>query len=304
MVRRPDDCTIPPDSLRAVRGCADRLLRESGAYGQHPTPIPDIIAAANLSVERNASLDVGFLKKLYGTTKQTIKRALDKVLGLFDSRDGMIYLDLTLKRVKERFVSLHETGHGYLPWQRHAFAFMEDGEKHLDADVQQQFECEASIFASEVLFQGPRFQEEARSLPFDLKTPMQLGKKYGASNYAAFRRFVSQSHRICTLLVFEQPVYEVGRGYAFHLRRAVSSGPFLTKFGELQWPNVLYTGESALASRLPMRAFHRIFTKKCRIPSPILGYSEAFYLEAFDSTYQVFALLIPESELRLIKLAS
>jgi len=304
MGRRPDDYSLPPESVRAICSQADRLLRDSGAYGQYPTPIADIIAAANLTVERNASLDVGFLKKLYGTTKQTIKRALDKVVGLFDSRDSMIYLDLTLKHVKQRFVSLHETGHGYLPWQRQAFAFMEDGEKHLDPDVQHQFEREASVFASEVLFQGSRFHEEACSLPFDLKTPMQLGKKYGASNYAAFRRFVSQSHRICTLLVFEQPVYEVGRGYSFQLRRAVSSGPFLTKFGEVEWPNVLYTDENAIASRLPVRAFHRIFTKKCRIASPISGCSETFYLEAFDSTYQVFALLIPESELRLIKLAS
>lgn len=304
MGKRPDDCTLSPDSRRAISSCADRLLREAGAYGQYPTPIADIIAAANLSVERDASLDVGFLQKLYGKAKATVKRAIDKVLGLFDSRDSMIYLDLTLKRVKQRFVSLHETGHGYLPWQRAAFAFMEDGEKDLDPDVQQQFEREASTFASEVLFQGTRFQEEARSLPFDLQTPMKLGQKYGASKYAAFRRFVSQSHRICTLLVFEQPVYEIGKGRAFYLRRAISSEPFLKKFGEVQWPNVIYTQDSDIASRLPVRAFNRIFTRKCRIASPIWGCSEPFYLEAFDSTYQVFALLIPASELRQIKLAS
>jgi hypothetical protein len=57
----------------------------------------------------------------------------------------------------------------------------------------------------------------------------------------------------------------------------------------------------ASRTRLPMRAFHRIFTKKVRIASPNAAYSEAFYLEAFDSTSQVFALLIPESELRVIK---
>ena len=301
---RPDDSNVTAQSYRSICGHADRLLREAAAYGQYPTPVADIISAAKLAVERDASLDSGFLRRLYGSAKRAIKRALDKVVGLFDSRDGMIYLDLTLKRVKQRFVSLHETGHGYLPWQRDTYAFMEDGETNLDPEIQQQFESEASSFASEVLFQGVRFQEEARSLPFELKTPMQLGKKFGASNYAAFRRFVAHSHRICALLVFEQPVYELGRGYAFHLRRAVASPSFIAKFGQVQWANVLYAQGNALAGRLPMRSLNRIFTKRCRIASPIAGCSESFYLEAFDSTYQVFALLIPETELRLIKVPS
>ncbi len=301
---RPDDSALTADSYRLIRTHAERLLRDAGAYGQYPTPVADIIAAAKLSVDRDASLDTGFLRKLYGAAKRTIKRALEKVLGLFDSRDGMIYLDLTLQRVKQRFVSLHETGHGYLPWQRDTYSFMEDGETNLDPEIQQQFEREASTFASEVLFQGNRFQEEANSLPFELKTPMQLGRKFGASNYAAFRRFVAHNHRVCALLVFEQPIYELGRGYAFHLRRALVSPSFHAKFGEVRWANVLYTQEDALAARLPVRAFHRVFTRRCRIASPISGCSESFYLEAFDSTYQIFALLIPETELRSIKTAS
>lgn len=301
---RPDDSTVTAESYRSICGHADRLLRAAAAYGQYPTPVGDIISAAKLSVEFDASLDSGFLRKLYGSAKWAIKRAIDKVVGLFDSRDGMIYLDLTLKRVKQRFVSLHETGHGYLPWQRDTYAYMEDGETNLDPEVQQQFEREASAFASEVLFQGGRFQDEARSLPFELKTAMQLAKKFGASNYAAFRRFVSQSHRTCALLVFEQPVYELGRGYAFQLRRAVASPSFIEKFGQVQWPSVLHTQENGLAARLPLRALNRIFTRRCRIASPISGDSESFYLEAFDSTYQVFALLIPETELRLIKVAN
>jgi uncharacterized protein DUF955 len=299
-----DDSAVTTDSYRSICKHADRLLREASAYGQYPTPVADIITAAKLSVERDASLDSGFLRKLYGSAKRAVKRALDKVVGLFDSRDGMIYLDLTLKRVKQRFVSLHETGHGYLPWQRDTYSFMEDGETNLDPEIQQQFEREASTFASEVLFQGVHFQEEARNLPFELKTPMHLGRKFGASNYAAFRRFVSHSHRICALLVFEQPIYELGRGYAFQLRRAVASPSFIAKFGQVEWSHVLYTQENALAGRLPVRALNRIFTKRCRIASPISGCSESFYLEAFDSTYQVFALLIPETELRVIKVAS
>src|ERR1700691_2352518 len=137
---KPDDSIVTNESYRSICKHADRLLRDAAAYGQFPTPVADIISAAKLSVERDASLDSGFLRRLYGSAKRAIKRALDKVGGLFDSRDGVIYLDLTLKRVKQRFVSLHETGHGYLPWQRDTYAFMEDGETNLDPEIQQQFE--------------------------------------------------------------------------------------------------------------------------------------------------------------------
>ena len=222
---RADDCTLSPDDYKAIREQADRLLREADAYGRYPTPVPEIIATAKLSVEREASLDSGFLGRVYAQARGQIKRAVDKVLGLFHSRDRMIYLDLTLKKEKQRFVSLHETGHGYLPWQKDAYAFMEDGKASLHPETEEEFERQASVFASEILFQMNRFQEEARSLPFEIKSAMALARKFGASNYASLRRFVTESHRVCALLIFEQPIYEIGCGYTYRLRRFCSHLP-------------------------------------------------------------------------------
>ena len=64
-------------------------------------------------------------------------------------------------------------------------------------------------------------------------------------------------------------------------------------FGNVRWPLVLSSKESGLAARLPMRAFHRVFTRRCRIAALLSECSEAF--EGFDSTHQVFALPFPES---------
>jgi hypothetical protein len=44
-------------------------------------------------------------------------------------------------------------------------------------------------------------------------------------------------------------------------------------------------------------------TKRCRIPSPVPGDAERFYLEAFDTTHHTFALVFPESEIKAIKAA-
>jgi hypothetical protein len=301
---RPDDFTLTPHDYMLIRKNADRLLRDAGALGRFPTPVEDIVKAARLSVDRQASLDQGFLKRIYGRSKGEIKRAVDKVIGLFDSRDRMIYLDLTVRRERQRFVSLHETGHGYLPWQKDLYAILEDGEKNLDPEIEQAFERQASVFASEVLFQLDQFACDAASLPFELKTPMALAKRYGSSNYAAFRRFVSTNQRACALLVFERPEFVIGKGWGFQLRRYILSVPLEKAFGLLEWPSIFYTEENSLAGKLPLKQFKRRFTNRCRIDCPVDHRSERFYLEAFDSTYNVFALIFPESELKPIKTAT
>jgi Zn-dependent peptidase ImmA (M78 family) len=191
-VSLPDDHSLSPQDLAEIRKQADRVLRSASAYDRFPTPVADIIAAANLRIETKVSLDAGFMGKMYKKVSGTIKRAVEKVVGLFDSRDQMIYLDLTVKDSKQRFVSLHETGHGFLPWQKDTYALMEDGASELDPYTQEEFERQANPFASEVLFQAGKFEEEARSLSFTIRTPIELAKRYGASNYAAIRRFVSR----------------------------------------------------------------------------------------------------------------
>ena len=299
---RPDDHTVTAAELAAIRDRADTLLREACAYGRFPTPVDDIVAAAKLQMERDASLDVNYLTKMYRTVSGKIKRAIEKVRGLLHFGDRMIYLDRSVKEAKQRFVSLHETGHACLPWQRDLYALMEDGDAELDAETDQGFEREANVFASEVLFQLEGFQEDARSCAFSINAPIGLAKRYGASTYAAIRRYVSKSQYVCAVLVLEPPVREIGRGYTYRLRRAVCSPRFETHYGRVQWADVFYTSSDGLASKLPSH-FHRKFTKRCRIPSPVPGDDERFYLEAFDNTYQTFALVFPEHELQTIKAA-
>jgi hypothetical protein len=291
-----DDCTLSPADLESVRCHADRLLREADAIGRLPTPVADLVAAARLEVARDVSLDQGFLGRLYRKVTAPIRRAIDKVLGLLDRRDRTIYLDQTVHKNKEPFLCLHETGHEFLPWQRDTFSLLEDCQQTLDPEVQDHFEREANVFACEVLFQLGRFEEEARDCPFGLRTPLDLARRYGSSCYAAVRRYVATNRRACAVLVLEPPVYEVGTGYTATLRRTVQSPAFTARFGHPAWPETYRPGDS-LHSVLPLgRRFTR--PSPCRVRN-LDRDDERCVAEAFNSSYQLFVLVYPESELRV-----
>ena len=106
---RPDDASLDPAAVRQVRKYADLLLRKAGAYGRFPTPVDDLVAAAELEIARENVLDRVFLGGLYRSMPNAMKLAPDrirlaagKVLGLLDRRDRTIHLDKDLhpKRVK------------------------------------------------------------------------------------------------------------------------------------------------------------------------------------------------------------
>ena len=122
---RPDDCSVDEGVLGEIQQHVERALKDSGASGVLPTPVDRIVAAAKLSVDKEVSLDDGFFSKLY-RAGATIRRAVSKVLGLLDVKARRIYLDHTVHKTRQAFVTLHETGHHELPWQRDTYAFLED----------------------------------------------------------------------------------------------------------------------------------------------------------------------------------
>ncbi len=294
---RPDDSTLPSNSYADVRRQADLLLRKANAYGRFPTPVDDLIAAANLSVAQDDTLDSSFLSKLYRKVEGGIKRALDKVLGLLDGQARTIYLDQSVHQKKKVFLSLHEVGHDFLPWQRDMFAILEDSELSLDPDVREQFEREANVFTTEVLFQLDGFTKEAADYDLGISVPIRLAKRYGASVYSSIRRYVTTNHRQCAVLVYNQPEYIIGSGSTVSLRRSLQSPLFTNQFGEIQWPAVL-TADDSFFGFLPIeKKFSASTTFIFRLAPEKYIQCVA---EAFNSTYQIFILIYPASGLRIV----
>jgi hypothetical protein len=292
---KADDATLDPSAEKQVRKYADLLLKKASAYGRFPTPISDLVDAAGLEIARENALDKVFLGGLYRSLPNSfklapnrLKKALGKVMGLLDRRDRTVHIDKDLHPKKVIFLSLHEVGHDFLPWQRKTFDVMEDSDSELDHETHDRFEREANCFSSDVLFQLDKFTADAADAAFGIGAPLKLAPRYGASFYATARRYVVSSDRACALFVFDRP-REGEAGRCLTLRRAAASKSYLARFGPPIAPAVCRPGSYFFDHR-PTRKFTppTPFTLRDLNRESVPGIAEAF-----DSTYEVFFLVYP-----------
>ncbi len=289
---RLDDSLLDPHQLANVQCHADRLLREASAIGRFPTPIDDLMAAAKLTVVDDEVLDEGMLRQFMKKAKAglgTIKSALSKVLGLFEANDRFVVIDRDAPKPRVPFIKLHEAGHGTIPHQSELYRLMHDCEKTLEPEIADLFEREANVFASEVLFQGEGFSEEAHGQTFGIKVPMRLAKKYGGSNYATFRRYVITNPNVCCVVVLEQPIYTTDGGFKADVRRVVASKSF----------EKIYDGRilcSAVNDAHPLGSAVPRYGKRMSFDREIVlldrNKAERICLaEAFDTKHQILILI-------------
>ena len=291
-VKKDDHC-LSSAQQREVDKSADLLLKKAGAYGRYPTPVLDLIEAAELELAREHVLDKVFLGEIYRSLPNSLKiapdrlkRAVDKVLGLLDRPARKIYIDPSVHKNKRPFLSLHEVSHDFLSWQRKTFDLLEDGESELDEDTRDEFERQANCFASDVLFQRQAFTVEAADLPFGIIVPVRLSKRFGSSVYAAMRRYVTTSESACAVVVFEKPA-EMYPITTLEVRRAVASAAFEKRFGK-NWSKNQYGPGEFFIEHLPYNKFSRASTFRMK---DLNGDSRDCSAEAFNSTKQVFFLI-------------
>jgi len=291
-VTRPDDSILDPHQLLTVQRHADRLLRNASAFGRFPTPINDLMAAAKLTVVDDEALNEGFLRQFMKKARvgiETVKSALSKVLGLLDSNDRLVVLDLTVPPPRVPFIKLHEAGHGTLPHQSRVYQFIHDCEKTLDPEITDLFEREANVFASEVLFQGDVFSTEAHDHKFGIRVPMDLAKKFGASNYSTFRRYVMTNPHACCVVVLEPPVLDGEGGYRAAVRRIVASQSFHGIYDSESLFSVT-TPSHALGPAVPAVGKRMTFRKEIILVDRNQG-ERVCIGEAFDTKHQVLVLI-------------
>lgn len=127
--------------------------------------------AASVEIAPHNALSESFLKKIRREVGSALKRAVSKVLGVFDARARVVFIDESLYWAKQNFIKLHETGHAVLPWQKDLYGVIEDCDKTISPEISDKFDCEANVFASEVLFQLDTFTNEASDYEFGIKAP-------------------------------------------------------------------------------------------------------------------------------------
>lgn len=290
---KPDDSGLDIESLLAVENRARKLLDRASVWDRFPTPIDDILEAAKLRVAPTSIFDrAAILEYLKGKSidaARYLKNAVGKLFGLYDSYESIIHIDDSVTVSKQNFLKLHETGHHELPTHRKLFRLFEDCEKTLSPDIADHFEREANNFARFMLFQGTTYSRIAADHKFEIKTPINLAKKFGASIYASAREFARTSQRACVVYVLEPVEFAHQVGALARVRRIEPSPSFVTQFGVPG--DVAITLDHALGRILPIG-------RKMTRPTVVLladrnGETHECVAEAFDSTHNVIILLYP-----------
>ena len=279
----------PLVSANEIEKIARNVLVGARAMGKFPTPIDEIVAFVELSLDNGVDLseaDPGF----FAFTKHFVGRVSRKVLGILDYREKVIHLDESQPKPRKSFIKVHEVGHFVLPWQADIRGCLDD-EKTIDPDFHEICEREASFFASAALFQLDRFDEEAAKLPLILPSGRVLAKQFGGSSQAALRRFVERSPKRCALLVFNRPVSN--GSYTAQIRDYFESIPFTKAFGGLDWPEVCGLEYPFVKEMKRRRKDHQegqiaVTTKSMELLTLTYHY--------FDNSYNIFVLLIPPGE--------
>jgi hypothetical protein len=294
---KPDDSTLSAADLSVVEARAKLSLDKAAAWGRFPTPVDDILLAAKLRVAPKGMFDMvsflAFAKQKAAGAMTALKSALSKVLGVYDANEQIIHIDESVVLAKQAFLKLHETGHHEMPTHRKIFQLFQDCEKTLEPTVADQFEREANNFARFALFQGHGFKDHAADMAMSIKTPIALGKQFGASNYAAAREFVRTHHKPCLLYALEPLEIVPGGGARATVRRIEVSPSFDSNFGRPT--DLIIDTNHALSPLLPI-------VKKMTWPMPLQyrdknGSTHECLGEAFKTPYNIFLLIYPVKQL-------
>ena len=290
---KADDSSLDPEELRAVQAAAQRALDRASAWGVYPTPTAVILEAASLKIAPASAFDPGRITEyLLGKAESAataLKSAIAKVFGIYDAGERLIHIDDTVHQSKQNFLKLHEAGHHELPAHRSAFRIFHDCEKTLDPATADLFEREANNFARFVLFQGDGYASVAADYKLEIRTPMKLAGKFGASIYASCREFVRTHHRACAVYILEPVTYCKRTGARAEVRRIEASPAYLQQFRRPD--ETVITLDHSLGRVLPIG-------RKLTRPTTISitdrnGQARECVAEAFDTTFNVLLLVCP-----------
>ncbi len=230
------------DSHEDIARLTDRLLCTADAYGRFPTPIEDILAAADLEEAPDTFLSDNSIARMPAHLRGVLRRVSGKVHAALDRKTRVVHINPATDLVGQKaFKRLHETAHDLFPWQhieegRLGFA---DNEMTLSPRTTILFEREANQGAAELLFQRERFAEIAADYAIGCGTVVELVKRFGGSRHATFRRYV-ESHPGTLAGVVLGPEPCEHEPLAFQRREAMCSAAWRDRFDDpARWPAVL-----------------------------------------------------------------
>jgi hypothetical protein len=285
---------LDPDAAADLDRRVDRLLREAGAYGRFPTPVDDIVQAAQLAEADDYVLDESMISKAPAYLHTLLRSGIKKIRGLVDRRARVIHLNPGIENEgKRRFVKLHETVHHVVPHQRDLL--YADDHETLSPATTRLFEQEANQGAAELLFQRASFTADAADLEISTAAVRALAGQYGSSVHAAFRRYTETHPGAVAGIVLATTPYQHNPA-VWQRHEAMATAAWTRRFGPPTWPKTM--NEFAypfLSALLVPELTDAVMTDR-------RGNAVEVNVDIFQTPYQSFVLLsLPPSRRTLIR---
>jgi Zn-dependent peptidase ImmA (M78 family) len=282
------------NSGREIARITERLLREAGAGASLPTPVEDIIAAAELKEPEESWLSESALKGVPDYLAAKMRKLRFKTEALLDRKEREIHISPDVEHDgRRRFKQVHEVTHDILPWQQDT-AYADDS-LTLSWATNVRFEQEANQGGAELLFQRDLFAVMAADYKIGFAGVLELADKFGASYHASFRRYV-EAHRAPMAGFVLEPSPCTTDPLAYRRKEAVTSKSWTKRFGHASaFPRVIAD---------PPYGFVKGIRTLGTIPSPaVLAYPDInnetadLQVELWSNSYRVFVLMwVPQRE--------
>lgn len=224
-----------PESSDEIARIAEVLLVRGHCIDVLPTPLERLFEISRIEeLTLPAPEERSFFAQLQRDTQAAIRTWMQKIRGVADLRQRVVYIAPDHSRPRRHFVRGHELGHQVLPWHRVKGGYVDDNST-LKPQVKILFEAEASLFSSEIIFQGRHFVPRARDYRASFSSIFHLSGMHGASNHATFWRFVEeQDEPVAGLAFYPSDMWDPhAQRPIFHLWKIVSSTPFKRRFGAM-----------------------------------------------------------------------
>jgi hypothetical protein len=294
---KPDDSSLDPADLLIVENRARTFLDRAAAWNVFPTPVDELMAAANLAVAPRSAFDpasfLAFVAKKTKSAAESLKRALGKVLGLYDASDSVVHIDFSVGPAKQTFLKLHEAGHHEMPTHKKIFRLFQDCDQTLAPEIADKFEREANNFARFVLFQGNAFKDQAADLKLGVRVPINLAKRFGSSIYSAAREYARTHHAACVVYVLNPVEMGANGGFTVSVRRIEPSPSFRREFGCPSDHTI--DPNHPLADLIPIG--RRMTAPREFVYADRNGRQHVCVGEAFDTKHNILLLIYPQSAL-------
>lgn len=226
---------------KSIEELALYKLKEAKLYGNFPTSI-DKLARKNklrISMEDLSRIDPAF----QASNPDTLQKTLNKVRGFIDIPNNDISVDQSGTRHRIRYTSLHEIGHGVIPWQRPIFERISplhlDYDKSLSASCKATFELEANYFSACSIFQCDISQDIIFNKPLNRQAVIEVADIFDVSFHATARHFMENTPHKGILLLLNEDISQNGIiKYHLKVKQYLASESFKEAYPKLKWyPN-------------------------------------------------------------------